>query len=56
VGEELAFEGKLEALVDRYGQLKKGEDYDKSQEDGLTRITFRGETLGGMDVLLVIKE
>jgi len=56
VGEELAFEGKLEALVDRYGQLKKGEDYDKSQEDGLTRITFRGETLGGMDVLAVIKE
>ena len=56
IGEELAFEGKLEALVDRYGQLKKGDDYDKSQEEGLTRITFRGETLGGVDVLAVIKE
>lgn len=56
IGEELTFEGKLEALVDRYGQLNKGDDYEKSQEEGLTRITFRSETLGGVDVLAVIKE
>ena len=57
IGDELAFEDKLEALADRYGQLKKGDDYKKIiHEDGLTRVIFTSETLGGVDVLAIIKE
>ncbi len=56
IGESLAVEGRVSALVDRYGELKKGQDYKVSQQDGRTTITFVSELLSGADVLVIAGE
>ena len=57
VGEALILESKLKEVVDRYGKLKKGDDYEREkEEDGLVKIIFRSEMLGGTDVLAVVEE
>ena len=55
-GETLMLEGEIEALVDRYGSLKKGDDYQVDRSEGMAILTFTNEMLGGVDVLAVMKE
>ena len=56
IGQPLRLEGKLKQLVDRYGQLKKGDAYSVSKSDGGVEITFKDEMLAGVDVLAVMEE
>ncbi len=54
VGTEVVVAGKVNALADRYGTLKKGDDYKLKTADGQTTITFLNEMVAGTDVLAVI--
>ncbi len=56
VGESVALNGKLDRMVDRFGKLKKGNDFKLQKEAGQETATFVNEMLGGVDVLAVIKE
>lgn len=56
IGEGVVLGGELDALVDRYGKLQKGSDYQSQKEDGQAVVTFTNDLLGGSDVLAVIKE
>ena len=56
IGETLMLEGEVKALVDRYGSLKKGDDYKMDRSEGMAILTFSNEMLGGVDVLAVMKE
>jgi myosin heavy subunit len=56
VGETMALGGKLEAVVDRYGQLKEGRDYATSKQDGQMRISFTNAALAGADVAVVLEK
>ena len=56
VGETLMLEGEVIALVDRYGSLKKGDDYKVDRSEGMAILTFSNEMLGGVDVLAVMKK
>ncbi len=55
LGKELIVEGNVEELVDRFGTLKKGEDYKAKSAKGQTTITFINELITGSDVLAVVK-
>ena len=56
IGDATLVESKLMELVDRYGKLKEGDDFDESKEEGKTRITFFNELLAGVDVLAVVED
>lgn len=57
IGESVLVSGEVDALVDRFGELKRGDTY-KSQkaEGGGMSVTFVDDLLAGTDVLAVIKE
>ena len=55
LGNGIVIEGKVKVLVDRYGTLKKGDDYTQSMADGQTTITFLNELITGTDVLAVLE-
>ena len=56
IGEPLRLEGEVQAYVDRFGKLKKGDSYtSKKVEGGQFDVTFIDELLGGSDVLVVLK-
>ena len=56
IGQGQVLEGKIDAFVDRYGKLKKGEDYQTAKVDGGSRITFVNDLIGGTGVLAIIKD
>jgi chromosome segregation ATPase len=56
IGQAIAVEGKLNVLVDRYGKLKEGDDYQEKKQDGQTAITFVNQLMGGADVLVVLQD
>ena len=56
IGQGQVLEGKIDAFVDRYGKLKKGEDYQTAKVDGGSRITFVNDLIGGTGVLVIIKD
>ena len=53
---EITLEGKLKAVCDRFGTLKKGDDYESSFAEGQTTIRFLNPMVTGTDVLAVLKE
>ena len=56
ISEALVLDGELNALVDRYGKLKKGDSYEARKVEGKTEVTFVDDLLGGVDVLAVMKD
>ena len=56
VGEPMTLEGELKGIVDHYGALQEGGDYERFSEEGLQTLTFTNELLGGTDVLAIVKE
>ena len=56
IGEALVLEGKLKALVDRYGKLSSGDDYRTKKQGGSVEITFLDEMLEGVDILAVMED
>ena len=56
IGQGQVLEGKIDAFVDRYGKLKKGEDYQTAKVDGGSRITFVNDLIGGTGVLAIIRD
>ena len=56
IGETVSLEGKIESVVDRYGKLKKGDDYSAKKVDGAVELTFTNSMLAGVDVVAVMKE
>lgn len=56
IGQGQVIEGQIEAFVDRFGKLKKGDDYKTTKTEGGTQITFINELIGGTGVLAIIKD
>ena len=56
IGEPLFLEGKIDALVDRFGKLKDGYKKTRDKDRGGDEITFTDDMLGGIDVLAIMKE
>ncbi len=56
IGNEQVIEGKIDQFVDRFGKLKKGDDYKSTKTDGGTQITFVNELIGGTGVLVILKD
>ena len=56
IGNGQVIEGKIDQFVDRYGKLKKGNDYKSTKTDGGTQITFVNELIGGTGVLAILKD
>jgi hypothetical protein len=56
IGESLVISGKVDVVVDRYGKLDKGDDYEVQTEGGRATVTFINEMLGGVDVVVVLKD
>lgn len=58
IGASILVAGQVEALVDRFGELKRGESYNsaRAEGDGGLSLTFVDELLAGADVLAVLKE
>lgn len=55
IGEPVRFEGEVDAYVDRFGELKKGNGYSTKKVEGGVNVTFSDAMLGGTDVLVVLK-
>lgn len=55
IGESVRFEGEVDAYVDRFGKLKKGNGYTSEKSAGGVDVTFNDDMLGGTDVLIVLK-
>ena len=53
---EITLEGKLKAVCDRFGTLKKGDDYESSFAEGQTTVRFINPMVTGTDVLAILKE
>lgn len=56
IQEAVRLEGSVEALVDRFGELKVGDAYKSHKAEGGVEITFVDDLLGGADVLAVLKD
>ena len=55
IGEPLHLEGKVDAYVDRFGELKKGNSYTTTKAETGADVIFTDNLLGGSDVLVVLK-
>ena len=56
IGETLVIQGKLDALADRHGELKKGDEFEESQgPPGQTLVTFIDSMMAGQRILAVVK-
>ena len=53
---DIAIEGKLKAICDRFGTLKKDDDYKINYVDGQTIIRFLNPMVIGADVLAILKD
>lgn len=56
IGEALRIAGEIDAVVDRFGELKKGEAYRQKKVEGGVEVTFIDDLMGGSDVLVVLKK
>ena len=56
IGQTIALAGEVEALVDHYGKLRKGEDYEMKSGEAGVQVTFLNELAGGTGVLAILKE
>lgn len=56
IGQTIALAGEVEALVDHYGKLRKGDDYEMTHGDAGVQVTFLNELAGGTGVLAILKE
>ena len=55
IGDTLVLDGDLKAVVDHYGSLKEGSDFQEDKEGSIVTLTFTNELLAGMDVLVLVK-
>lgn len=56
IGEGLTLQRKPKLLIDRYGQLKKGQDYREVKEEGQVVLVFPDDLMAGADILVVFEE
>ena len=56
IGKGQLIEGKIKEFVDRYGKLKKGDDYKTTKADNGTQVTFVNELIGGTGVLAIMND
>ena len=56
IGQSIALAGKVEALVDHYGKLRRGDDYEMTSGEAGVQVTFLNELAGGTGVLAILKE
>ena len=56
IGQTVALAGEVEALVDYYGKLRQGDDYEMKRGQAGVQVTFLNELAGGMGVLAILKE
>ena len=56
IGQTIALPGQVEALVDHYGKLRKGDDYEMTQGEAGVQVAFLNELAGGTGVLAILKE
>jgi len=53
---DIRLDGKLKAICDRFGTLKKGDDYESNYTEGQTIIRFLNPMITGADVLAILKD
>ena len=56
IGQTIALPGEVEALVDHYGKLRKGDDYEMTHGETGVQVAFLNELAGGTGVLAILKE
>ncbi len=56
IGQTISLPGEVEALVDHYGRLRKGDDYEMTHGDAGVQVAFLNELAGGTGVLAILKE
>ena len=56
IGQTIALPGEVEALVDHYGKLRKGDDYEMTRGEAGVQVAFLNELAGGTGVLAILKE
>ena len=56
IGQTIALAGEVEALVDHYGKLRKGDDYEMTHGEAGVQVRFLNELASGTGVLAVLKE
>ncbi len=56
IGQAIALRGEVEALVDHYGKLRKGDDYEMTHGEAGVQVSFLNELAGGTGVLAILKE
>ena len=56
IGQTITLPGEVEALVDHYGKLRKGDDYEMTHGDAGVQVAFLNELAGGTGVLAILKE
>ena len=56
IGQTIALPGEVEALVDHYGKLRRGDDYEMTRGEAGVQVAFLNELAGGTGVLAILKE
>ena len=56
IGQTIPLTGEVKALVDHYGKLRKGDDYEMKRGEAGVQVTFLNELAGGTGVLAILKE
>ena len=56
IGQTITLPGEVEALVDHYGKLRKGDDYEMTLGEAGVQVAFLNELAGGTGVLAILKE
>ncbi|MDE2808750.1 MAG: hypothetical protein OXN90_10065 [Gemmatimonadota bacterium] len=56
IGQTIALPGEVEALVDHYGKLRVGDDYEMTRGEAGVQVAFLNELAGGTSVLAILKE
>ena len=56
IGQTITLPGEVEALVDHYGKLRRGDDYEMTRGEAGVQVAFLNELAGGTGVLAILKE
>ena len=56
IGQTITLPGEVEAFVDYYGKLRRGDDYEMTRGEAGVQVAFLNELAGGTGVLAILKE
>ena len=56
IGQAISLPSEVEAFVDHYGKLRKGDDYEMTHGEAGVQVAFLNELAGGTGVVAILKE